>query len=205
MNILNAVNMSEITIYLLLISLLAGFWLWELWLSRKKLFRKRTSDATVSDNRVTASNIGEIRYNEMSLNLSSLLKRHADDGFITLTLCPADLTSDCRRVLHDLVPGDRLCLCREISGGCVGFSVFHTGRLVGIISRSDSAKVDEIMKESVITGVYVWRQNCFGECDFTDLDVVLFYNARVISPCSNYMSPYKLEFDGVHPFTLYQN
>lgn len=38
MNILNTVNMSEITIYLLLISLLAGFWLWELWLSRKNYF-----------------------------------------------------------------------------------------------------------------------------------------------------------------------
>lgn len=217
--------MSDLVIYLVLLALLAGFWIWELWLARKmsslkafisgkkdlpddlKMKKHDLSEGCMTD--VSSLDIGERRYREMTDNLHSLLKKHKDDMFVTLSLCPADLSDDCSRILHNLMPGDRLFLLRETVGRSVWFSVFHQGRLIGYISRSESAMIHDIMTDSVVSGAFVWKQNCFGECDFTDLEIVLFYHRRSATSRDNCIDcntqPYKLSVEGQNPFILYQN
>ena len=219
--------MVEIIVYLFLLLLIIAFWVWELWLSKKyerrrfgandlkqhdpfgdqRPFNAHSASPEDSEKRLVKV-LGKQRYESMTNNLTTVLRRHEADEFITLSLHPARLTADSEKILHNLAPGDRLFLLRDESSGIPVFKIFASGCLVGMLSPSDASCVDALMEDSVIRGAYVWRQNCYGDCNFTDLDIVLFFDVRLSDRYAGIVdphAPYRVDIEGLKPFTVYQN
>lgn len=214
---------SEIFIYLFLLLLIVAFWVWELWISKKSIRKfdpdeplkgcvysdEQPVDAGIYDPvGQTIATLGPERYEKMTVNLSKLLKRHENDDFVTFKLQKEDLTEDCSKTLHNLIPGDRLFLLREDSDEGIVFKIFADGRMIGRLSHTDSYYVVSVMADSAVKGLYVWKQNCFGNCDFTDLDMVLFFESSSEVAFRNFSAvsdPSRLKVSGLNQFNLYQN
>lgn len=222
--------MSDFTIYIFLLLLVVCFWAWELWVSKRSR-RSLSHDSTDvlyedddnndhlnnpglnTDNKViikTLRVLGPERYGEMTKRLSSLMDKHKGEEFYTVSLEAVSLGKDCARVLHHLLPGDPLCLLRSENDGNMQFKVFSEGHLVGGISSENAVQLSRLMKYAYLSGIYVWRQNCYGcTCEDTNLDIIVFYSFKekmtVVKESLFDDIPFVMRVEGVNPFILIQN
>lgn len=153
--------MTDITLYLLLLLALAAFWIWELWLShREKRVQVRNRHADISD--------------------AGLLAINEEEPHMLLRLTEADAPADGLRELHSLTPGDQLAFMRRQEDGEFGYTVFSNGRMIGSLQFEDSVMVESLMSRRRVTGMYVYRQNCYGNCGYTDLEIILYYTPEIV-------------------------
>lgn len=150
--------------------------------------------------------LGEEAYGRMNRTLSVLLSRHMFDDYLTVPLDSCRLNHDCSHVLHHLIPGDRAVLLPKVTEGVPVCMVFANGRHIGNLASGTYPFIRELMKDSEIRGVYVWRQSSFGNTDTTDMDLMVFSRkrTRAIGMCGG-SSPDRVEVGSGSPFTVFQN
>lgn len=222
--------MSDFTIYVFLLLLVLCFWAWELWISKRSrrpimddsadiLYEEDDNNENLNNPKITTDEnikiktirvIGQKRYDEMNDRLTRLLDKHRGEDFYTVSLEGVPLGKDSSRVLHHLLPGDRVCLLRSENGGNIEFKVFSEGRLIGSISSENAYQLSRLMKYAYLSGIYVWRQNCYGcRCKDIDLDIIMFYNFKenmTVAKESLFDDiPFIMRVEGINPFILIQN
>lgn len=212
--------MSDFTIYLILAGLLVAFWIWEIWDSR----RNGENERLFAD----GDNVGNIRtmnYNGNSENSAAcdeidyeteestdesfaFLKAHQNDECAAVNISDTVATLYSRNLIQQLREGDQLFLVRSFENRQVRYNVFFGGKCISQLSALDSELIEELLTDSVITGVYVWKQNSDHIVNLINMKIVIFYRNRseVCRIRSSFCEePYKLHINGPEPFFLFQN
>lgn len=211
--------MSDFTIYLILASLLVAFWIWEIWDSKKS--------ATKDNLYAEGEKVGNIRtfsFNSNSGNSAlreeienetevaddsmAFLECHRNDECAALNISDSVATFYSRNLVQQLRVGDQLFLVRSFENRQVRYNVFFGGKCISQLSVLDSELIEELLTDSVITGVYVWDQNSDHIVNLINVKIVIFYRKRseICRIRSSFCEePYKLHVNGPEPFFLFQN
>lgn len=177
--------MADFAFCSILASVIAVLWAREFWLFRNRTTNGYTQD--MSSREGSLKILGPLEYQAMKERISDVMRSHQTHEFVTMSVKASEIGHDASEVLHHLLPGERV----ELSGlweDSPEVTVYAKGRSVGKLSRYSGRAVREIMEKAILKGMYVWRQNCYGECNDTDLDVVLFYTKRNSVPT---VTPFK--------------
>lgn len=158
--------------------------------------------------RQTRALIGDDAYERMAGAVDRLLVRHKADKCVSVVLTSGPDGPGAANELHHLLPGDPLCLRRSPETGIDTVDVYADGYRIGRLLLGDADQVLAVMETAVITGVYVAEQNCYSDCQGTDLRLIVFFTPRTgLSGQTAIESdtPYKITVNGVKPIVLFQN
>ncbi|MDE6143759.1 MAG: hypothetical protein K2F94_06765 [Muribaculaceae bacterium] len=219
--------MIDIVAYILILFILVGFWAWNLLIIRHRTytFHENSSDILYDDSdtnpirnpdvildtsmfNIVLRTLGWERYVNMTYNINKFLKKHKNNECYKVSLSKdyVGVSYDGANILHHLLPGDKVSMIRIELEGRVGFRVFSCGREIGILMDDDAKMTNRIMNNAVVTGMYVWKQNCYGNCGYTDLDIVMFfYFKRNVLPLDWLGFPYIIKFGNPIPYFVFQN
>ena len=171
---------------------------------------KSTPSATMVSTAESATRalIGDEIFETMKVTVSNLLEHHKADKSLTISLTSGCESRQAARVLHSLLPGDELCLRRNVECGLELVDVYAAGFRIGRLVLGDAERAFNIMRRSEVTGVYVAEQNCYGECSGVDMKIILFFSSRVpfdTMEAEEQEAPYKITVGGTKPIVLFQN
>ncbi len=154
----------------------------------------------------TRALIGDDNFERMRDTVENLLQRHVADKCINVELTSGADSEEGARRLHSLLPGDPLTLRKNTESGLELVDVYSDGYRVGRLLLGDADKAIDVMKNSSLTGVYVAEQNCFGDCSYVDLRLILFFTPRIAAENEQQAdTPYRFTINGPKPIILYQN
>lgn len=126
----------------------------------------------------TISLIGQQAYDAMKMQVESVMNEHKGQPSTIFRLCRGADASDGRKCLHSLLPGDRLSLIPNLSGGLSRADVYSKGICVGSLLLTEAETALHMMSQYNVKGVYVAEQNCYGDVDGVDLSLIMFYQAK---------------------------
>lgn len=156
--------------------------------------------------------IGDDVYAEMSRRVDELLESHISDQCVTVQLTAGSECAEASKRLHALLPGDRLTLCRNVEEGVAMIDVYSDGYRIGRLLLGDAETVFDVMRESHITGVYVAEQNCYGDCPYVAMKIIVFHSPalarewEIRNERDSSVSTYKITFSiGDESLEVYQN
>lgn len=158
---------------------------------------KLTRPAKVTDynevlDRHTEELIGHEAYVAMLDRVDRILDRHRNDACVSINLTSTVSDEDAVDELHHVLPGEPLEMSRYTDGGmeCVG--VYSRGLKIGSLMLDDAEMYIDTANSNSITGIYVARQDCYGDYSRLDLGIIVYYkvveNARrlAINDIKNY-------------------
>lgn len=119
--------------------------------------------------------LGDSVYDAMVRSVDEVLRRHAFDHSMTVSLTCGPDTETGSKVLHGLLPGDPLYMQPREDDGMMVVDVYAKGKLVGHLMLDDAREALELIEGSRVTGVYVSEQNCYGASDIVSLKLIIFY------------------------------
>ena len=126
----------------------------------------------------TVSLIGQQAYDAMKMQVESVMNEHKGQPSTIFRLCRGAETSDGKKCLHSLLPGDQLFLIPNLSGGLSRTDVYSKGIFVGSLLLTEAETALHMMSQYNVKGVYVAEQNCYGDVDGVDLSLIMFYQAK---------------------------
>lgn len=126
----------------------------------------------------TISLIGRKAYDEMKIQVESVMNEHKGQPSTIFRLCRGADAADGKKCLHSLLPGDQLFLLPNLSGGLSRADVYSKGICVGSLLLTEAETALYMMNQYNIKGVYVAEQNCYGDVDGVDLSLIMFYQAK---------------------------
>lgn len=221
--------MSEISVYILLFGIIGVLWLREIILSRKEVCLEQNSmyedsfyDDADDGNSMhnpsffnshelfdrTIKLLGYGKFEKMTNNLHKLVEAHEKYGYTIFSLNEGALDSKGGSVLHHLLPGDPVNFIRSDRGEAFNFDFFSSGSYIGSLSNEDSLILALLISRFRCKGIYVWEQNCYGNCKFTDMEIIVYCDTEdVKGPLwdSLFLEPYKLKIKGKQEYILIQN
>lgn len=176
--------------------------------------RETSRSETADDESSTRRLIGDDAYERMVSRVDKLLRRHADDRSLTVSLTSGPDSEAGANELHSLLPGDSLWLRRCEAAEIDAVDVYARGRLVGRLMLAEAGQVERVMDHARITGCYVAEQNCYGDTPGVDLRLIVFFtcsggavssDATLAALTSRGEYKVKIAGNGIAPFDLWQN
>lgn len=147
-------------------------------------------------------------HEDITQKVNHLITRHKADKCITVALTSGAASREASLRLHSLLPGDPLCLRRNVEGGLELVDVYSDGYRVGRLLLGDAENAFKVMRDSIMTGAYVAEQNCYGDPSSVDLKIILFFTPRQTPMGMSEIAdetPYKVTVNGSKPLVLFQN
>lgn len=119
--------------------------------------------------------IGEEEFENMTMRIENILKRHSAQKCVCLNLTCGPDTEEGSVELHKILPGEdiQLVLCME--EGVDSIDAYHNGARIGRFTLMESFVVHKLMKFNHIRGTYIAQQNCYGIESSQDIKIILFY------------------------------
>lgn len=156
----------------------------------------------------TRSLIGDEAYEEMTRRVDTLLSIHRCDESVAVCLTSGPDNRPEADELHHLLPGEPVKLTRNDENGVECVDVYSRGFRIGRLMLADAEIAIEVMRDSMITGVYVAEQNCYGDCEDIAMRLVIFHcpeRRHISSAIIDERKPYRVRFQGINPIELFQN
>lgn len=200
--------MEDMTLYLLLLGLIGAFWIYEIYLTVKSNRALRGVEKAAEEMAECEKMVMTPGFNGAGGNLRAILSEHGAEEYFTLPLLESEIAQDAYEILHSLLPGDKLNILSGYSDSGDGFQVFAEGRMIGRLSAKNSGHILDIMRHGMLKGVFVWKQNCYGECDYTDLSIIVFYrtvSAEATRRRVDLTRADRMEVKGRQPFFVFAN
>lgn len=160
--------------------------------------------------------LGESAYATMTERVAEIMRRHAKDRCIAVSLTSGASEGNGADELHHLLPGDPVWLKPSEEDGLDTVGVYSGGYKVGELMLLDADAALEVLRNGTVTGSYVCEQNCYEYYEKVSLKLIIFFQAApetspapVVEqelPQSLIDAPYKVTYDGGPvPITVFQN
>ena len=121
--------------------------------------------------------LGHELYESQTAVLRNVVEWHKHDRKEIVNITTAyGVNDNAQKILSGLLPGDELQL--KLSKGKDHIRIERCGVCIGHVSVLQKERIEDLMADNCITGVYVHEQNSYGHypSGYYDVEIVVYYN-----------------------------